>query len=182
VIPNARRALGFRSLIDVPIHNRQGQLLGCFELHNKENGQPFDEADQQMLEGLAASAAIALENAQMLEERAEAEAALKSANSANDRFLATLSHELRTPLTPVLAQVTALEKEARLPEDLRPELRMVRRNVELESRLIDDLLSLFGGRTRPVMAHLVESGKLTMDDVREAQKALRAMARKEKGK
>jgi predicted transcriptional regulator len=49
-----------------------------------------------------------------------------------------------------------------------------------QGRLIDELLALFGGRTQPVMAHLVESGKLTMDDVREAEKALRRMARKEK--
>lgn len=41
-----------------------------------------------------------------------------------------------------------------------------------ERRLIDDLLSLFGGRTRPVMAHLIESGKLTLADVREAEKIL----------
>ena len=47
-------------------------------------------------------------------------------------------------------------------------------------RLIDDLLSLFGGRTQPVMAHLVESGKLTMDDVRETEELLRKLASKEK--
>jgi BlaI family penicillinase repressor len=47
-------------------------------------------------------------------------------------------------------------------------------------KLIDELLALFGGRTQPVMAHLVESGKLTLNDVREAEKALRALARKEK--
>lgn len=41
-----------------------------------------------------------------------------------------------------------------------------------ERRLIDDLLSLFGGRSRPIMAHLIESGKLTLEDVREAEKAL----------
>jgi len=46
-------------------------------------------------------------------------------------------------------------------------------------RLIDELLSLFGGRTQPVMAHLVESGKLTMSDVRDAEKLLRELARKE---
>ncbi len=48
-----------------------------------------------------------------------------------------------------------------------------------EGRLIDDLLSLFGGRTQPVMAHLIESGKLTLADVREAEKTLRALGRKE---
>ena len=47
-----------------------------------------------------------------------------------------------------------------------------------QSRLIDDLLSLFGGRTQPVMAHLVESGKLTLDDVEEARKALHKLAKK----
>jgi BlaI family penicillinase repressor len=49
-----------------------------------------------------------------------------------------------------------------------------------QGRLIDDLLGLFGGRTQPVMAHLIESGKLTMDDVHEAEKALRRLAKKEK--
>jgi len=51
-----------------------------------------------------------------------------------------------------------------------------------EKRLIDDLLALFGGRTQPVMAHLIESGKLTLEDVKEAQKTLRKLARKEKSK
>jgi BlaI family transcriptional regulator, penicillinase repressor len=49
-----------------------------------------------------------------------------------------------------------------------------------QGRLIDELLGLFGGRTQPVMAHLVESGKLTLDDVHEAEKLLRNLARKEK--
>jgi predicted transcriptional regulator len=52
--------------------------------------------------------------------------------------------------------------------------------AEAQRTLIDDLLSLFGGRTRPVMAHLVESGKLTLEDVKETEQALRKMARKEK--
>ena len=47
-----------------------------------------------------------------------------------------------------------------------------------QRKLIDDLLSLFGGRTQPVMAHLIESGKLTLDDVEEARKALRKLAKK----
>jgi BlaI family penicillinase repressor len=46
-----------------------------------------------------------------------------------------------------------------------------------QSRLIDDLLALFGGRTQPVMAHLIESGKFTMDDVHEAEKLLREKLR-----
>jgi BlaI family penicillinase repressor len=45
-------------------------------------------------------------------------------------------------------------------------------------RLIDDLLGLFGGRIQPVMSHLIESGKLTLGDVQEAEKALRKSRRK----
>jgi predicted transcriptional regulator len=48
-----------------------------------------------------------------------------------------------------------------------------------QKRLIDDLLGLFGGRTQPVMAHLIESGKLTLDDVKEAERTLRELERKE---
>jgi PAS domain S-box-containing protein len=70
--------------------------------------------------------------------RREAEAA----NQAKDHFLATLSHELRTPLTPVLAVISGLQEDARLPEDVLMHLAMVRRNVELEARLIDDMLDL----------------------------------------
>ena len=49
-----------------------------------------------------------------------------------------------------------------------------------QRRLIDDLLAFFGGRTKPVMAHLIESGKLTLADVKEAEKILRSLARKDK--
>jgi predicted transcriptional regulator len=49
-----------------------------------------------------------------------------------------------------------------------------------QRRLVDDLLALFGGRSQPVMAHLIESGKLTLDDVREAEKTLQELAKKEK--
>ena len=48
-----------------------------------------------------------------------------------------------------------------------------------ERRLLDELLRLFGGRSQPVMAHLIETGKLTLDDVHEAEKALRRLSKKE---
>ena len=46
-----------------------------------------------------------------------------------------------------------------------------------QRRLIDDLLSLFGGRSQPVMAHLIETGKLSLEDVKNAEKTLRSMAK-----
>ena len=51
-----------------------------------------------------------------------------------------------------------------------------------QRRLVEDLLALFGGRTQPVMAHLIESGRLTLEDVKEAEKVLRKLARKDKSK
>jgi BlaI family penicillinase repressor len=56
---------------------------------------------------------------------------------------------------------------------------VVSRNAA-QSRLIDDLLGLFGGRTQPIMAHLVESGKLTLQDVKDARNALRKLAKEDK--
>lgn len=74
----------------------------------------------------------------LLKAKEEAEAA----NRAKDRFLAILSHELRTPLTPALIIVGSYETNKALPRDLREDLGTVRRNLELETRLIDDLLDL----------------------------------------
>jgi predicted transcriptional regulator len=49
-----------------------------------------------------------------------------------------------------------------------------------QRRLIDDLLGFFGGRTQPVMAHLIESGRLTLEDVKDAEQLLRKLARRDK--
>ena len=76
--------------------------------------------------------------AELLAARDDAEAA----GHVKDRFLAVLSHELRTPLTPVLATVTAMLDEPGTGPEIRPTLELIRRGVELEARLIDDLLDV----------------------------------------
>ncbi|MGA7780958.1 MAG: ATP-binding protein, partial [Paraburkholderia sp.] len=82
------------------------------------------------------------ERERLLASEQAARLAAEEANRAKDRFLAMLSHELRTPLTPVLAGARVLELIQELPEQARSCVLMIRRNVELEARLIDDLLDL----------------------------------------
>jgi PAS domain S-box-containing protein len=72
----------------------------------------------------------------------DARGAAEQANRAKDQFIAALSHELRTPLTPVLAILSSLTQDGMIPAALAEDLETVRRNVELEARLIDDLLDL----------------------------------------
>ena len=87
---------------------------------------------------------------------AEAEKiAAQKANKAKDEFLATLSHELRTPLTPALAAASFMaENAAELPEKFSSDVHTIRRNVQLEARLIDDLLDLTRISTGKIELHL----------------------------
>jgi signal transduction histidine kinase len=90
------------------------------------------------------------------EELRQAKEAAERAIRSKDRFLAMLSHELRTPLTPALFVAAAMERDNRLPAEIRENLAVIRRNIEIESRLIDDLLDL----TR------LDSGKMMLEPVR----------------
>ena len=115
---------------------------------------PFVRSDEnqsllilQSFNVLTTITAVAL--AAGMSERRRAEAALEqqratveAANRTKDNFLAMLSHELRTPLTPVLAALDALKTEPQSAAEADATLAMMRRNIELESQLIDDLLDL----------------------------------------
>ncbi len=134
----------------------EGQVKAVMELSTVDRFGPTDEA---FLDQLTESIGIVLntieastqtENllkqsqslaAELQKTNLELEEKARS-NLAKDQFLAMLSHELRTPLTPVLASALALESEPELPKDIHESLQMIRRNVELEARLIDDLLDL----------------------------------------
>jgi len=69
VIPEIQQALGFCKLIDVPLLDSQGEVLGCFEMHDRLDGACFDAQDLEMMQGLAAIAAAALVNARLLAEQ-----------------------------------------------------------------------------------------------------------------
>jgi PAS domain S-box-containing protein len=72
----------------------------------------------------------------------EAKHVAERANQAKDDFIAALSHELRTPLTPVLLTASALQDEETLSPDLRSQISLIRHNVQMEARLVDDLLDV----------------------------------------
>jgi len=106
----------------------------------KERISALIRLGEEKPEGLAEIAREVTQHARQLE-RAKHEA--EDANRAKDQFLAVLSHELRTPLTPALAAASDLESAGAIePEHLRESLALIRRNIELEARLVDDLLDL----------------------------------------
>ena len=82
----------------------------------------------------------ALKNSVHLEQEARCEAEL--ANKFKDPFIAMVSHELRTPLNPVVMTLAAMEVDPRLPEDFHDDVAMLRRNIGIETKLIDDLLDV----------------------------------------
>jgi len=87
VIPERRKVLGIYNIVGIPILSRVGGLLGCIEIHNKDGHRLFNTQDLFMLQGLAASAAIALENAKMIEERKTTEEALRESEERYRRIL-----------------------------------------------------------------------------------------------
>src|SRR5712675_48676 len=144
-----------RNIVVLPILF-EGEVKAVMELSSVER---FSPAHQAFLDQLTESIGIVLNT---IEASTRTENLLKQSQSlatelqktnleleekarsnlAKDQFLAMLSHELRTPLTPVLASALALESEPALPQEVHESLHMIRRNVELEARLIDDLLDL----------------------------------------
>jgi signal transduction histidine kinase len=145
------RRLGFTSYIAVPLVAR-GRTLGVVSLIGTETDRRYGPADLELAEELARRAAMAIDNAVLYHEAQDARRRAEEAGRSKDLFLAMLSHELRTPLTPILAVVSASLEQGPDPE-LRPALEMIRRNVALEARLIDDLLDL----------SRIERGRLRLD-------------------
>ncbi|MEO6005852.1 MAG: ATP-binding protein [Opitutus sp.] len=125
-----------------------GVLVACSLQESHWTQEQF-----RIVEWVAAQCGLLAETLRSQDELARRAQKLEEANRAKDQFLAMLSHELRTPLTPVLAAAGVLENDPRLPEDAREDLRMIRRNATIQSRLVDDLLDV----TK------LERGKLDLD-------------------
>ena len=119
----------------------EGDVNGVLELFSSEIIDP-DEDLLQMSEALGHQIGLFIHRRKIEDELQSQKLAAEAANAAKDRLLAALSHELRTPLNPVLIWAGGTVKDPNLAPELRAGLEMVCRNVELEARLIDDLLDL----------------------------------------
>ncbi len=110
----------------MPLKDSGGRVVRWF-------GTNTDISEKRAAEDALAAAKVSAEAAKSEAERA---------GKAKDEFLAVLSHELRTPLTPVLTTVSMLQRDPHLAAGLDDKLDLIRRNIELEARLIDDLLDV----------------------------------------
>ncbi|MGD1276250.1 MAG: ATP-binding protein [Tepidisphaeraceae bacterium] len=107
----------------------------------ESSAAPVRDAQGNVIGGVAVTVDIT-DRKDVQDSYRRAKEAAEAANKAKDFFLAMVSHELRTPLTPVLAAVSHLRDHGELAPALRDDLEMIQRNVVLEARMVDDLLSL----------------------------------------
>ncbi|PZR75371.1 MAG: hypothetical protein DLM73_05515 [Chthoniobacterales bacterium] len=146
---------GLRGAFAFPLH-AHGEIKGVLELFSLEMAQPDDDLFE-MVEALGSQIGLFIHRQQIQEELTRQKELAESANAAKDRFLATLSHELRTPLTPILIWAGGMANDPTLPPEIDEGLKMVCRNVELEARLIDDLLDLTRIARGKLQLHLRKS-------------------------
>jgi len=126
--------LPIRSFLALSVRNSVGEIAGALAFAHRSPAM-FTERTERILAIVAVQVSIGLENAQLYR-------SARAASAAKDQLLAVLSHELRTPLTPIFAILAAIERYPDVPEKIRSDLHVISRNLQLEARLIDDLLDL----------------------------------------
>ncbi|QOY96256.1 PAS domain-containing protein [Massilia sp. UMI-21] len=155
-----------RAYMAVPVAPRSGELLGTMFFGHPEPGV-FTERSERIVRGIAAQAAIAVENTRLyeatrraaeerkllLENEREARAEAERSSQMKDEFLATLSHELRTPLSAILGWSQVLRRGSRDGADLQRGLQTIERNARAQAQLIEDLLDM----------SRITSGKVLLD-------------------
>jgi signal transduction histidine kinase/ActR/RegA family two-component response regulator len=154
------------SYLAVPVISRSGEVYGGLFFGHPEKGV-FTERGARIIEGIAAQAAIAMDNARLLESAQKARGEAERAAAENERlyqqaeessrlkeeFLATVSHELRNPLNAILGWSRML-RAGQVPEASVPKaLDTIERNAQAQAQLIDDLLDV----------SRIMTGKLRMD-------------------
>jgi PAS domain S-box-containing protein len=154
------------SYLAVPVVSRSGEVIGGL-FFGHPDADLFTERDEIVVSGLAAQAAVAMDNARLYEAAKRARAEAEKAASENERlyrqaeessrlkeeFLATISHELRTPLSAILGWARMLRMGQLSKDDAAKALDTIERNARAQAQLIDDLLDV----------SRIVTGKLRMD-------------------
>jgi PAS domain S-box-containing protein len=159
--------LPVRSYLAVPVVSRAGEVIGGLFFGHPDAGV-FTERTERIIQGIAAQAAVAIDNARLYDrvraaaderelllaaERA-ARAEAERVSVLKDEFLATLSHELRTPLNAILGYAQLLASgQMQSPDDLREAAQVIERNARVQTQLVEDLLD---------MSRII-SGKIRLD-------------------
>ena len=155
-----------RSYMAVPVVARSGEVLGRLMFGHPE-AAIFTERSERIIGGIAAQAAVAIDNTRLyeaaqraaeerkllLESERLARAEAERTSQMKDEFLATLSHELRTPLSAILGWAQVLRRGTRDPADLARALQTIERNARVQAQLIEDLLDM----------SRITSGKVLLD-------------------
>lgn len=154
------------SYLAVPVISRSGEVIGgLFFGHSKVD--VFTERHERIIVGMAAQAAIAIDNArlyetaqlaaeereQLLESERAARLEVERTSEMKDEFLANLSHELRTPLSAILGWTQVLRMRTTDNSELQQGLETIERNARVQTQLIDDLLDM----------NRITSGKVRLD-------------------
>jgi PAS domain S-box-containing protein len=155
-----------RSYLAVPVVGHSGELLGTMFFGHPEP-DVFSERTERIVRGIAAQAAVAIDNVRLyeaaqraaeerkvlLESERQARAEAERTSQMKDEFLATLSHELRTPLSAILGWAQVLRRGSRDQNDLQKGLQTIERNARAQAQLIEDLLDM----------SRITSGKVLLD-------------------
>ncbi|MES2260073.1 MAG: ATP-binding protein [Pseudomonadota bacterium] len=155
-----------RSYLAVPVVSRSGDVIGSLFFGHPEPAM-FNERTERIVGGIAAQAAVAIDNARLyeaaqqaaeerkvlLDSERSARAEAERTSQMKDEFLATLSHELRTPLTAILGWAQVLRRGSRDEADLHRGLQTIERNARAQAQLIEDLLDM----------SRITSGKVLLD-------------------
>jgi PAS domain S-box-containing protein len=158
--------LPVRSYLAVPVVARNGEVFGGLFFGHPEVGV-FTERSERLISGIAAQAAIAIDNArlydaarkageerrQLLESERAARLEAERLSASKDEFLAVLSHELRTPLSAILGWAHLLRRRIAADDELGRGLDVIERNARAQTRLIEDLLDM----------NRIASGKMRLD-------------------
>lgn len=128
-------------VLAVPVVSRFGTVVGALVV-TRSSGGSFDDRDRQVVSGLAAQAAVAIDNANLYELARRDRNRAEQANIAKDQFLANLSHELRTPMTAIVGWVRMLQLGGLDDSEYEEAIEAISRSARAQAQLIEDILDV----------------------------------------